>query len=96
MRSTPLLNCCDGYLPIRPDLAGVYLMSDVQALSSEADVKTPPLRTFRNTVTLCGALFDAAKISIISEPCKHFGRKIFKVPIWHLEPLPLILRFAMV
>jgi hypothetical protein len=40
--------------------------------------------------------FDAAKISIISEPCKHFGRKIFKVPIWHLEPLPLIHRFAMV
>lgn len=40
--------------------------------------------------------FDAAKISIISEPCKHFGRKIFKVPIWHLKPLPLFHRFATV
>lgn len=38
--------------------------------------------------------FDAAKIDIISEPCKHFVRKIFKVPIWYLEPLPLFHRFA--
>ena len=36
-------------------------------------------RFFRNTVTLCGALFDVAKIGIIPEPCKHFGRKIFRV-----------------
>lgn len=50
-------------------------MSDVQALSSEADVKTPPLRTFRNTVTLCGALFDGAKVGVFFELCKLFNKK---------------------
>ena len=80
---------CSGCLPICPDLAGVCFVSDVQALSSEADAKTPPLRTFGNTATLRGAVIDAAKVRHFFESTKQFavfcGSKFFTV---HFSLLP--------
>lgn len=73
----------DGYLPISPDPAGVCLMSDVQALSSDSDSKTQPLRVFGNTATQVwfrnwmrktGSLAVRALSQVIS--CQSAGAKI--------------------